>query len=236
MAIKKTITCETTRHTILKTSKTFCFFARKEDGKLIAVIKLKPASNEDESRWELAGESLHECFLNSHCSVKWAVRVAWELTRVFLLFSISLFLLVTSPLLFLRFLTLVKLSHYSNCHLLMIRNNIFFFFFFFLWVMTWKSLASGTLYDYRVTLMTVKTSQTSHWLSSKFEPARSWWECMRVHESWRSIERELRLSSSFDQAFTLHCTRIVFYKIKKFKMFTKKAHLYYNYTYYLNKV
>ena len=66
-------------------------------------------SNEDESRWELAGESLHECFLNSHCSVKRAVRVAWELTRVFLLFSISLFLLVASTLLRLRFLTLVKL-------------------------------------------------------------------------------------------------------------------------------
>ena len=99
---------------------------------------LKPGSNEDESRWELAGKSLHESFLNSHClvkrerelhkgflnshcSVKWAVRIAWELTRVFLLF----------PLVFLRFLTLVKLltcspSHYSNCHLSMIRNNIFF--------------------------------------------------------------------------------------------------------------
>ena len=52
---------------------------------------------------------VHECFLNSDCSVKRAVRVAWELTRVFLLFSISLFLLVASTLLFLRFLTLVKL-------------------------------------------------------------------------------------------------------------------------------
>ena len=70
---------------------------------------LKPGSNEDESWWELAGESLHECFLDSHCSVKRAVKVAWELTRVFLLFSISLFLLVASPLHFLRFLTLVKL-------------------------------------------------------------------------------------------------------------------------------
>ena len=67
-------------------------------------------------------------------------------------------------------------SHYSNCHLSMIRNNIFFF----LWVTTWKSPASATLYDSRATLMTGQTSQTSHWLSSKFEPAQSWWECMRV--------------------------------------------------------
>ena len=70
---------------------------------------LKPGSNKDECRWELAGESLHECFLNSHCSVKRAVRVARELTRVFLLFSIYLFLLVASPLFLLRFLMLVKL-------------------------------------------------------------------------------------------------------------------------------
>ena len=74
-----------------------------------AVNGIKPGSNEDESRWKLAGESLHECFLNSHCSVKRALRVAWVLTRVFPLFSISLFLLVASRLLFLRFLTLVKL-------------------------------------------------------------------------------------------------------------------------------
>ena len=52
---------------------------------------IKPGSNEDESRWELAGESLHECFLNFHCSVKRAVRVTWELTRVFFLFLISFF-------------------------------------------------------------------------------------------------------------------------------------------------
>ena len=44
---------------------------------------IKPGSNEDESRWELAGENLHECFLNSRCSIKPAVRVEWELTRVF---------------------------------------------------------------------------------------------------------------------------------------------------------
>ena len=122
------------------------------------------------------------------------------------LFSISLFLLVASTLLFLRFLTLVKLhadspSHYSNCHLSMIRNNIFFSSSsFFLWVMTWTSLASGA------TLMTGQTSQTSHRLSSKFEPAQSWWECMRVDESWRSNESEScdshPLSSSFDQALT----------------------------------
>ena len=47
------------------------------DPRLSALIQgLKPGSNEDESRWELAGESLHECFLNSHCWVKRAVRVA----------------------------------------------------------------------------------------------------------------------------------------------------------------
>ena len=94
----------------------------------------------------------------------------------------------------------------------MIRNNnyflffFFFSFFFFVWVMTWKSLASATLYDSRATLMTGQTSQTSHWLSSKFEPAQSWWECMRVDESWRSKESESCDShpplSSFDQAFS----------------------------------
>ena len=58
---------------------------------------INPGWNEDETR-----------------TVKRAVRVAWELKGVFLLFSIyiisySLFLLVASPLLFLRFSTLVKL-------------------------------------------------------------------------------------------------------------------------------
>ena len=66
--------------------------------------------------------------------------------------------------------------------------------------MTWKSLASATLYDSRATLMTGQMSQTSHWLSSKFEPAQSWWERTRVHESWWELavkrERELRLSST----------------------------------------
>ena len=56
--------------------------------------------------------------------------------------------------------------------------------------MTWKSLSSATLYDSRTTLMTGQTSQASHWLSSKFEPAQSWWECMRVDECWRSNESE----------------------------------------------
>ena len=43
---------------------------------LIDLIKIvKPGSNEDESRRELSGESLHECFLNSHWLVKRAVRV-----------------------------------------------------------------------------------------------------------------------------------------------------------------
>ena len=47
--------------------------------------------------------------------------------------------------------------------------------------MTWKSL-------------TGQTSQTSHWLSSTFEPAQSWRECMRVDESWRSNEPNLSLT------------------------------------------
>ena len=114
-----------------------------------AWIAVKLGSNEDESRWELAGESLHECFLNSHCSVKRAVRVAWELTRVFLLFSISLFLLVASTLLFLRFLTFVKLltvrviTPTVTCQWYVIIFSFFLLVFFLLWVMTWKSLASG---------------------------------------------------------------------------------------------
>ena len=62
------------------------------------------------------------------------------------------------------------------------------------------------LIDSHATLITGQTSQTSHWLSSKFEPAQSWWECMRVDESWWSNESEscdsYPLSSSFDQALS----------------------------------
>ena len=161
---------------------------------------LKPGSNEDESRWELAGESLHECFLNSHCSVKRAVRVAWELTRVFLLFSISLFLLVASPLLFLRFLTLVKLltvrviTPTVTC-----RWYVIIFSFFLLLLM-------GNDLEIACFCNSLRLSCNSHdrsnepnlsltlikiWTSSKL---------MRVHESWWELavkrERELRLSST----------------------------------------
>ena len=171
---------------------------------------LKSGSNEDESRWELASESLHECFLNSHCSVKRAVRVAWELTRVFLLFSISLFLLVASPLLFLRILTLVKLltvrviTPTVTCRWYVIIFS-FFLHLHLLLLMDLEIACFCNSYDSRATLMTGQTSQSSHWLSPKFEPAQSWWECMRVDESWRSNESEScdshPLSSSFDQAF-----------------------------------
>ena len=146
-----------------------------------------------------------------------------KLTRVFLLFSISLLLLVASPLLFLRFLTLAKLltvrviTPTITCRWYVIifsflssssssSSSSSFSSSSFLWVITWKSLASATLYDSRATLMTGQTSQTSHWLSSKFEPAQSWWECMRVDESWWWNESEScdshPLSSSFDQALT----------------------------------
>ena len=49
--------------------------------------------------------------------------------------------------------------------------------------------------------MTGQTSQTSHWLSSKFEPAQSWWEGMRVDESWRSNESESCDSHSLLSSF-----------------------------------
>ena len=119
----------------------------------------------DES-WHLAGESLHECFLNSpllgQTSSESCMRVDESLPSFFdfLVFACCF------PASFSSFLdacqTADSPSHYSNCHLSMIRNNIFFFFFFLLWVMTWKSLASATLYDSRATLMTGQTSQTSH--------------------------------------------------------------------------
>ena len=183
-------------------------------------------SNEDESRWKLAGESLHECFHNSSLLGQTSSE---SCMRVFLLFSISLFLLVASTLPISSFFdacqTTDSPSHYSNCHLSMIRHNIFFFFFFFLWVMIWKSPAcfcislwlSCSSHDGQTSQTSLKfddswwemmrvggeTSQTSHGLS-KFESAQSWWECMRVDESWRSNESEScdshSLSSSFDQA------------------------------------
>ena len=50
---------------------------------LFNLSKLKPWSNEDESRWELRSESLHESFLNSHAPVKREKELhAWELMRV----------------------------------------------------------------------------------------------------------------------------------------------------------
>ena len=140
------------------------------------------------SRWELAGESLHECFLNSHCSVKRAVRVAWELTRVFLLFSISLFLLVASPLLFLRFLTLVKLLTVRVITPTVICRWYVIIFPFFLLLLMGNDLEIACFCN------SLRLSCNSHdrsnepnvsmtlikiWTSSKL---------MRVDESWRSNE------------------------------------------------
>ena len=168
---------------------------------------LKPESNEDESRWELAGESLHECFFNSHCSVKQAVRVAWELTRVFLLFSISLFLLVASPLLFLRFLTLVKLLTVRVITPTVTCRCCVIFSFFLLFLM-------GNDLEITCFCNSLRLSCNSHdrsndpnlsltlikiWTSSKLMR-----ECMKVDESWWSNESEScdshPLSFSFDQA------------------------------------
>ena len=180
---------------------------------------LKPGSNEDESQWELACESLHECFLNSHCSVKRAVRVAWELTRVFLLFSIFSFLLVASTLLFLRFLMLVKLL--TDFLIIIIMGNDMDIACFWFILSVRKPLRNISHF---VESGTAKWKPlaiyNSHWLSCNShdrsnEPNLSltlikiWTSSnlMRVDESWRSNESEScdshPLSSSFNQDLTV---------------------------------
>ena len=136
--------------------------------------------------------------------------IAWELTRVFLLFSISLFLLVASTLLFLRFLTLVKLltvrviTPTVTC-----RWYVIIFLFSSSsssgYIMTWKSLASPrnslrlscNSHD-RSNEPNLSSTLIKIWTSSKL---------LRVHESWWELavkrERELGLSTSFDQALRL---------------------------------
>ena len=84
-------------------------------------------------------------------------------------------------------------SHYSNCHLSMIRNNIFFFSY----------SSYGQWLGNRLLLqLSIRLSCNSHhrsnernlsltlikiWTSSKLTSA---WECMRFDESWRSNESE----------------------------------------------
>ena len=143
-------------------------------------------SNEDESRWELAGESLHECFLNSHCSVKRAVRVAWELTRVFLLFSISLFLLVASTLLRLRFLTLVKLLTVRVITPIVTCRWYVIIFSFFLPLLMGNNLQiAGLLLHLSTTLVQLS------WRSNEPNEPQIWWQLMRDDESWRWNEPNL---------------------------------------------
>ena len=195
--------CERSARTVLKTE---------------VNLEYKPGSNEDESRWELAGESLHECFLNSHCSVKRAVRVAWELTRVFLLFSISLFLLIASPLLFLRFLTLVKLLTVRVITPTVTRRWYVIIFSFFLLL-----LLMGNNLEIACFCNSLRLSCNSHDRSNEPKPLidshenlnqlkvdESARELMRVDESWRSNESENcdshPLSSSFDQALIRRST------------------------------
>ena len=161
----------------------------KEDGP-------KKKKSLDQRGWESMRVGRHECFLNSHCSVKRAVRVAWELTRVFLLFSISLFLLVASTLLFLRFLTLVKLltvrviTPTVTCrwyviifsfYLLLMGNNLEIACFC-------NSLRFSYNSDDRSNEPNPSLTLIKIWTSSKL---------MKVHESWWELvvkrERELRL-------------------------------------------
>ena len=109
-------------------------------------------------------------------------------------------------------------SHYSNCHLSMIRNNIYIFFslLLLLWVMTWTSLASvfSWVSDKRSETSAILLSLSNSprrscnchdrsnepnlslthikiWTSSKLMTVHERaWEGMRVDESWRSNETE----------------------------------------------
>ena len=142
---------------------------------------------------------------------QWELHESWR--ESFFFFRFPCFCSFSSPLLFLRLLTLVKLltvrviTPTVTCRWYVI---IFSFYLLLMGNDLEQSLASATLYDSRATLMTGQTSQTSHWVSSKFEPAQSWWKCMRVDESWWSNESEScdfnPLTSSFDQALTKKVT------------------------------
>ena len=74
-------------------------------------------------------------------------------------------------------------SHYANCHLSIIRNNIFLFS---------SSLLMCNDLEIACFCNSLRLSCNFHDRSNepKFEPAQSWWECMRVDESWRSNESE----------------------------------------------
>ena len=74
-------------------------------------------------------------------------------------------------------------SHYANCHLSIIRNNIFLFS---------SSLLMCNDLEIACFCNSLRLSCNFHDRSNepKFEPAQSWWECMRIDESWRSNESE----------------------------------------------
>ena len=180
------------------------------------ILCIKPGSNEDESRWELAGESLHECFLNSHCSVKRVYfRAKPGIGSNFKIFGKQLWRgkTVTCRWYVIYFLLFV---------LLIIMGNDLDIACFWFSQSVRKTLRNIGHFIEPVTAKCKPLAvYNSHWLScnshdqsnelnfsSKFEPAQSWWECMRGHmrvdESWRSNESEScdshPLSSSFDQA------------------------------------
>ena len=140
-------------------------------------------SNEDESRWELAGESLHECFHNSSLLGQTSSE---SCMRVFLLFSISLFLLVASTLLRLRFLTLVKLLTVRVITPIVTCRWYVIIFSFFLPLLMGNNLQiAGLLLHLSTTLVQLS------WRSNEPNEPQIWWQLMRDDESWRWNEPNL---------------------------------------------
>ena len=88
---------------------------------------LKPGSHEDESRWELAGESVSSTLI-ARSNEQWELHESWRESFFFFRFPCFCSLLPASfSSCFDACQTADSPSHYSNCHLSMIRNNIFFF-------------------------------------------------------------------------------------------------------------
>ena len=94
-------------------------------------------------------------------------------------------------------------SHYSNCHLSMIRNNISFFFFFFFWVYNDLEIACfSTQLSTTLVQLSWPVKRAKIWTSSKLMRAHeSSWELMRVGGETRARVATLIHShwSSFDQ-------------------------------------
>ena len=100
-------------------------------------------------------------------------------------------------------------SHYSNCHLSMIRNNISFFFFFFFWVYNDLEIAcfstqlSTTLVQLSWPVKRAKPLIDSHQNLNKLKADESAWECTRLDESCWSNEslRGYEFAGTWDLTF-----------------------------------